>query len=84
MLPLAPELAQFVSLCRRVFDCVLAVAFVFSAFGFMRVSLCFSLKKSIEMGVRERDRERERLLVHSETQPRLEPVTCPYMHIRLS
>ena len=32
----------------------------------------------------DRKRERERLLVHSEIQPRLEPGTCPYIHIRLS
>ena len=29
-----------------------------------------------------RERERERLKVHSERQPRLEPGTCPYIHIR--
>ena len=29
------------------------------------------------------EREKERLKVHSETWPRLEPGTCPYMHTRL-
>ena len=33
--------------------------------------------------VRPRERERERLKVHSETWPRLEPGTCPFMHNRL-
>ena len=35
-------------------------------------------------GKKKVKRERERLKVHSETWPRLEPGTCPYMHNRLS
>ena len=49
---------------------------------------CYCLYKKLSSRKREKgrqretERQRERLQVHSETQPKLEPGTCPYMHNR--